>query len=75
MGLLCLLARVVTMKANFFRFAYVALFLLAAMPLYAQKGCVDSPENPTAILALLGVAGVAYSPVKAKLTSLWRKHR
>jgi XrtJ-associated TM-motif-TM protein len=63
------------MKSNRFRLAYLALFLLAALPVYAQTGCTDSPENPTAVLALLGVAGMAYSPVKAKLTSLWRKNR
>jgi len=63
------------MKKNIFRLAYLGLVVLAALPVYAQNGCVDSPENPTAILALLGVAGVAYSPVKAKLSSMWRKNR
>jgi XrtJ-associated TM-motif-TM protein len=33
----------------------VAVFLVAAaMPLHAQSGCGDSPEAPTAILALVG---------------------
>ena len=63
------------MKRNIFRISYLVLMVMAALPVYAQNGCVDSPENPTAILALLGVAGVAYSPVKAKLSSLWRKDR
>lgn len=33
------------------------LMLAAATPVFAQSGCVDSPENPTAILALAGSAG------------------
>ncbi len=28
-----------------------------ALPLHAQGGCVHSPENPTAVLALVGMAG------------------
>ncbi len=28
-----------------------------SLPLYAQNGCVNSPENPTALLALLGASG------------------
>jgi XrtJ-associated TM-motif-TM protein len=31
--------------------------LAAAHPLYAQGGCVDSPENPTALLAIAGFGG------------------
>ena len=32
----------------------VALFILAAtLPLHAQEGCVDSPENPTVVLGLI----------------------
>jgi len=36
--------------------ATAALFIVCA-PLYAQGGCVNSPENPTAVLALVGSAG------------------
>lgn len=38
----------------------VALVMMAAAaPVLAQDGgCVDSPENPTAILALIGAAAV-----------------
>jgi len=34
----------------------VGTLLIATSPLYlhAQTGCEDSPENPTAVLALLG---------------------
>jgi XrtJ-associated TM-motif-TM protein len=33
----------------------IALF--AASPVIAQDGCINSPENPTAILAVVGSAG------------------
>jgi len=36
-----------------------ALLLCVSFPLYAQGGCVHSPENPTIILALVGSAGAA----------------
>jgi XrtJ-associated TM-motif-TM protein len=36
--------------------AAVALVLVVAAPVYAQAGCVNSPENPTAVLALVGGA-------------------
>jgi len=35
----------------------VVVFAAAATPLYAQGGCIDSPENPTALLAIVGSAG------------------
>jgi XrtJ-associated TM-motif-TM protein len=34
-----------------------ALTLASALPLRAQTGCVDSPEDPTIVLALVGSAG------------------
>lgn len=36
--------------------AVAALVVLAAIPAYAQGGCVNSPENPTAVLAVVGSA-------------------
>jgi len=33
------------------------LALAAALPLRAQSGCDDSPEDPTVILALVGGVG------------------
>ncbi len=33
--------------------ALVSVFLIPAIA-YGQGGCVDSPENPTALLALVG---------------------
>jgi len=34
-----------------------ALLFIVAVPLQAQSGCVNSPEAPTAVLALAGSAG------------------
>jgi XrtJ-associated TM-motif-TM protein len=34
-----------------------AALLFVALPLHAQGGCVQSPENPTVILALVGSVG------------------
>ena len=33
------------------------MFAVAATACYAQSGCGDSPENPTAILAIVGSVG------------------
>jgi XrtJ-associated TM-motif-TM protein len=45
----------------------VAVFLLIAVPLHAQTGCGDSPENPTIVLALVGGAGAAFSTLRTRL--------
>lgn len=68
-------AWVVRLPKLYLRYLYFGFFLLAALPLHAQGGCVDSPENPTAVLGLIGVAGVLYAPVKNKLASWWRHRR
>jgi XrtJ-associated TM-motif-TM protein len=43
----------------------------AAVPALAQHGgvdnCVNSPENPTAILALIGSAGGAFVALRTRL--------
>jgi XrtJ-associated TM-motif-TM protein len=49
-----------------FRFIGCALLLLIAVPLQAQTGCTDSPENPTAVLALVGGVGALWSAVRAR---------
>jgi XrtJ-associated TM-motif-TM protein len=36
--------------------------LFAAVSLHAQSGCLDSPEAPTALLMLVGSAGMFYGP-------------
>jgi XrtJ-associated TM-motif-TM protein len=43
----------------------VALVLTAAA--HAQSGCVVSPENPTAVLGLVGLAGAAWPALRARL--------
>ena len=43
-----------------------AVLFLVCAPLYAQSGCVDSPENPTAILALVGSAGAFAISVRGR---------
>jgi XrtJ-associated TM-motif-TM protein len=44
----------------------VALVLFVAAPAFAQAGCVNSPENPTAILALVGSAGGALVALRSR---------
>ena len=47
----------------------IALLSSVALPLYAQGpgGCVESPENPTAILAVVGSAGAFFVSVRARI--------
>lgn len=44
-----------------------AVLVFTAVPLYAQNGCVNSPENPTAILALVGSAGAFVASVRNRM--------
>ncbi len=53
-----------------------ALLLLSAFlfasPLFAQGGgCVNSPENPTAVLGLVGIAGASLPALRAR----WRRRK
>ena len=48
-------------------FLWSAALLSVALPLHAQTGCTDSPENPTVVLALVGSAGALFSTVRARL--------
>ena len=52
------------------RIVFVIGFALLAVarPLFAQSGCVDSPEDPTLVLALVGGAG-------AMVAGIWRARR
>jgi XrtJ-associated TM-motif-TM protein len=40
------------------------LMLAITMPLYAQTGCADSPEDPTIVLALVGVAAMVVASAR-----------
>jgi XrtJ-associated TM-motif-TM protein len=44
-----------------------AVLFVCAMPLHAQTGCTDSPENPTVVLALVGSAGALFSAARARV--------
>ncbi len=41
-------------------------FCLVTLPLRAQGGCVNSPENPTAILAVVGSAGAFFASMRRR---------
>ena len=43
--------------------------LLISAAAHAQGGCIDSPENPTVVLVLIGSAAAAASAVKTRLRS------
>jgi XrtJ-associated TM-motif-TM protein len=55
------------MMRAIYLFLGCGLVLLVALPLRAQTGCTDSPENPTAVLALVGGAGALFSAVRARI--------
>ncbi len=41
--------------------------LSVTLSAHAQGGCVDSPENPTVVLALVGSAGALVASARARL--------
>jgi XrtJ-associated TM-motif-TM protein len=45
-------------RKNLFLFTSLLLSSIAVM--HAQGGCVDSPEAPTDVLAMVGVAGLYF---------------
>jgi XrtJ-associated TM-motif-TM protein len=55
------------------KFRYDVLFAIVwfacAFPLHAQKGCVDSPEDSTVVLALVASAGALFYGVRGWLRS------
>jgi len=52
------------LKKTLFALGFIAV-LAMALPLRAQTGCVDSPEDPTVALALVSCVGVLTA-------SLWK---
>lgn len=55
------------MKKSTLLFAGLALLFTVVLPLHAQGGCTDSPENPTAILAVVGSAGALFASVRTRI--------
>lgn len=55
------------MKKSAFLLLGFALLLAVALPLHAQDGCTNSPENPTAILAVVGSAGAFFASARARI--------
>jgi XrtJ-associated TM-motif-TM protein len=55
------------MKKSSLLYFGCAVMVLVAAPLYGQTGCTDSPENPTAVLALVGGAGALFSALRARV--------
>jgi XrtJ-associated TM-motif-TM protein len=54
---------IATMKKTLLAVAF-ALMLSTALPLRAQSGCTDSPEDPTVVLALLAGAGTLVAGIR-----------
>jgi XrtJ-associated TM-motif-TM protein len=50
-----------SMKKGVLSALVVAGILTASASAWGQSGCVDSPENPTAVLAILGAASAMIS--------------
>ncbi len=54
------------MKKSLLLLAAVAMMLAVTVSANAQGGCVNSPENPTVVLALVGSAGAFLSSARAR---------
>jgi XrtJ-associated TM-motif-TM protein len=55
------------MKKSTFLLIGSAVLFSFALPLHAQSGCVTSPENPTALLAVVGSAGAFFVSARARI--------
>ncbi|MEO6982785.1 MAG: PExPT-CTERM protein [Edaphobacter sp.] len=55
------------MKKSWLLLIGIVVLSSVALPLYAADGCVNSPENPTAILAVVGSAGAFFVSVRARI--------
>jgi XrtJ-associated TM-motif-TM protein len=49
-------------------FVAFVVVLTAAHPLYAAGGCINSPENPTALLAIVGSAGAFVAAARSRFS-------
>jgi XrtJ-associated TM-motif-TM protein len=43
------------------------VLLCITRSIHAQSGCTDSPENPTAVLAIVGCAGAFFTSARRRL--------
>jgi XrtJ-associated TM-motif-TM protein len=43
------------------------VMLSVATPVFAQNGCINSPENPTVVLALVGSAGAFFASARNRI--------
>jgi XrtJ-associated TM-motif-TM protein len=55
------------MKRSALMFLGFALLLSVTLPLHAQVGCITSPENPTAVLAVIGSAGAFFATARTRI--------
>jgi XrtJ-associated TM-motif-TM protein len=66
-------AQEANVKKTLLVLCWSAMLMVIAVPLHAQTGCDDSPEDPTVVLALAGGAGalatMAWTRVKARRNS------
>ena len=54
------------MKKSTLLLTGLTIMLVVSIPVYAQGGCVNSPENPTVVLALVGSAGAFVASARAR---------
>lgn len=54
------------MKMSSLAALVVVVLFAVALPAYAEGGCVNSPENPTAVLAVVGSAGALFTLARAR---------
>jgi XrtJ-associated TM-motif-TM protein len=56
---------------RFYPIVAVSIFLFfVALPLPAQGGCVDSPENPTLVLGIIGTAGAGIAHLYSRMKKI-----
>jgi XrtJ-associated TM-motif-TM protein len=48
------------------RILLLIAFFACVLPLHAQTGCIDSPENPTVVLAVVGGIGALIARLRAR---------
>ncbi len=61
------------MKKSSLLLTGLAVMLVVSLPVYAQGGCVNSPENPTVVLALVGSAGAFLASARTRFKARRKK--